>query len=145
MSVIYREWGVDKLTKLSVDSSDQFIDHSAQVLVLFDVLPTGYSNLYEDNLAHPLWVVAEEHLERMQLLRHTLDVIETVDANHKLHTLELLLQHGDALLHLLLLEPLRELLGVNANGERATCDDLALEFDTIRGSGKTPGIIGLAG
>lgn len=74
----------------------------------------------------------------MQLLGYTLDIVQPINTNHELDALELLLQHGDSLLDLLLLQPFFELLGVNANGEGTTGDDLALEFDTIRCCRKAP-------
>jgi hypothetical protein len=77
----------------------------------------------------------------MQLLGHTLDVVQTVHADHELDTLELLLEHGNTLLHLFLLESLLELLRVNANRERAAGDNLALEFNAIGSRCKSPILI----
>lgn len=91
------------LTELSIDPTNQFIYHSSQVLVLLDILSTRNSNLYQNNLSNPFWVVAEEYLERMKLLGYTLDVIKTVNTDHQLDALELLFEGGNALLDLLLL------------------------------------------
>jgi hypothetical protein len=126
------------LTELSIDPTNQFVDYGSQILVFFDILSTRYSNLHKNDLPNPFWVVTKEDFKSMQLLRYALDVIKTVDANHQLHTLELLLQHGNALLYLLLLQALFELLGIDTNGESPTSDYLALELNAIRRSGQTP-------
>lgn len=121
-----------------VDTADQFVNHGSQVLILFNILSTGYSHLYQDDLAHPLRVVAEEDLQRVQLLGHTLNVVQTVDTDHELDTLEFLFEHGNALLHLFLLEALLELLRVNANRESAAGDNLPLKFNAIGRRCKSP-------
>lgn len=79
------------LTELSIDPTHQFVHHSPQILVLLNILSTGNGNLYKYDLPNPFWVVTEEYLESVQLLGHALDVIKTVDADHQLHALELLL------------------------------------------------------
>lgn len=77
-------------------------------------------------------MVTEEDLQRVQLLRHALDVVKTVNADHELDALELLLEHSNTLLDLLLLQSFGELLGVDANRESTACDYLALELNSIR-------------
>ena len=89
--------------ELAVDASDKFVDDSAEVLVLLDILARGNGDLYEDNLANPLRVLGKEDLESVQLLGHTLDIIQTVDTDNELDALELLLERCDALLDLGLL------------------------------------------
>ena len=79
----------------------------------------------------------------MQFLGYTLDIIQSVNTNHELDALELLLQHGNSLLDLLLLQSFLELLGVDANGEGSTSNDLALEFDPIRCCRKAPVVASL--
>lgn len=121
-----------------VDATDQLVYHSPQVLILFDILSTWHSHLHQNDLTYPLWVITEEDLQRMELLGHALDVVQAVDTDHELDTLELLLKHSNTLLHLFLLESLLELLGVNANWERAAGNNLALEFNSIRRRCKSP-------
>lgn len=78
-------------------------------------------------------MVRQEDLERVQLLRDALDVVEPVDADHQLHAVELVLQAGDAALDLGALEALDELLGVDSNGEGAHGDGPVHEFDAAGG------------
>ena len=124
--------------ELAVDAPDKLVDDSAEVLVLFDVLARGHSDLHQDNLANPLRVLSKEDLESVQLLRYTLDVVQTVNTDNKLDTLELLLKSCDALLDLGLLQPLVELLGVDTDGEGTDGNDLALELNAIRSCRQTP-------
>ena len=80
----------------------------------------------------------EEDFERMQLLGHTLDVVQAVDTNNELDALELLLERSNSFLDLGFLEAFVELLRVNSDGEGTNRDDLALELDAIRRCCKTP-------
>jgi hypothetical protein len=127
--------------ELAVDASDELVDDSAEVLVLFDVLPRRDGDLDEDDLADPFGVLGEEDFEGVQLLGNALDVVETVDADNKLDALELLLKRRYPLLHLGLLEALVELLRVDPDGESADSNDLALEFDAIWRGRKSPNIV----
>lgn len=56
------------------------------------------------HLADPFRVLAQEQLERMQLLRHTLDVIQPIDAHNDLDAAEPVLELFDPLLHTILLQ-----------------------------------------
>lgn len=47
-------------------------------------------------LSDPFGMLRKEKLERVQLLRHTLDIVEAVNANDELHTSKSLLQLSDA-------------------------------------------------
>jgi hypothetical protein len=60
-------------------------------LILLHILPTRNSNLDQDYLSHPFWVITKEDLESVQFLRHTLDIIQPVNTHHKLDALEFLL------------------------------------------------------
>jgi phytoene dehydrogenase-like protein len=90
-------------TELAVDASNKFVDNSAEILVLLDILARGNGDLYEDNLANPLRVLGKEDLESVQLLGHTLDVVQAVDTDNELDALELLLERCDTFLDLGLL------------------------------------------
>lgn len=116
-----------------VDPPHQLVHHRPQVLVLLDVAAGGDRHLHEHDLAPPLRVLREEHLERVQLLRHALDVVQAVDAHDELDALEFAPQRGDALLDLGLLQALGELLRVDAYREGADGDELPLELDAVGG------------
>lgn len=58
------------------------------------------------HLADPLRVLGQEQLERMQLLRHALDVVQPVDAHDDLDAAEPVLELLDPLLNALLLQVL---------------------------------------
>lgn len=105
-------------------------------MVLLDVLSRRNSDLNQDNLANPFRVFCEEYFKRMKLLRDTLDIVETVNANDQFNALEFTLKRGNALLDLWFLEALFEFLGVNANWECANGDDLSLELDGVRSCGQ---------
>lgn len=124
--------------KLAVDPADKLVHYRPQILILLDILPARHSDLYQNDLANPLWVVTEEDLQRVQLLRHALDIVQAIDTNHKLDALELLLQHRNALLDLLLLQTLLELLRINTDRESTACNNLALELDSVGCRSKSP-------
>lgn len=133
-----------RLTELSVDSSDQLVDDSAEILVFFDVLSGRNGNLDQHNLTDPLRVLGQEDFEGVQLLGNTLDVVETVNTNDQLDALELALKSGNTLHDLGLLESFLELLGVDADGECANGDDLSLKLDRVRRGGKLTGNVSIA-
>lgn len=78
-------------------------------------------------------MLSKEDLEGVQLLRHSLDVIETVDTNNQLDALELACERGNTLLDILLLEALDELFGIDTNGEGTNSDKFAIIIDSVRG------------
>lgn len=51
---------------------------------------------YETYFADPLRMLRQEELERMHLLRDTLDVVQPINANDDLDALEPLLERGDS-------------------------------------------------
>ena len=120
------------LTKLAIDTADELVDDSAQILILLNVLTTRHGDLHKHHLANLVRVFVQKDLEGVQLLRHALDVVEPVHADDQLHALKLALELGNALLHLGLLQALVELLRVDADGKRADADHLALELDPVR-------------
>jgi hypothetical protein len=75
--------------ELAVDTADELVDDGAQVLVLFDVLAGGNSDLDEDDLADPFGVFGEEHFHGVELLRHALDVVQSVNADDEFDAFEL--------------------------------------------------------
>ena len=129
------------LTESSVDSTDEFVDHSPKILILLHVLSTGYRHLHEHNLADPLRMFRQENFKRMQLLWNTLDVIQTVDAHDDLDSLEFPFERRNALLDFWFLKTFDEFVWVDANGVGANCDDVALELDAVGRCRKTPGIV----
>ena len=86
-------------TETTIDSSDELIDHSAKILVFFDILTTGYCYLHEDNFSDPFWMFRQEYFECMELLRNSFDVIQSVNSDNQLDTFEFALQDGDAVLY----------------------------------------------
>lgn len=60
----------------------------------------------KDNLADPLWVLAEEELECVQFLWDTLDVVQSVDTNNDLDAVEAVLELLDTFLDVGLLQVL---------------------------------------
>ena len=135
------EW---TLTELAIYPTHELVHHCSQILVLLHILAARHSDLHKHHLANPFRMVTEKHLQRVQFLGHTLDVVEPVDTDHQLHALELLFQHGNPFLHLLLFQALLELLRINANREGAAGDDLALEFNAVWSRSKPPVFIPLA-
>ena len=126
VSPIHTWWeGYSKLTKLPVDTPNQLIDGPAKVLVFFDVLSRRDCDLDELDLANPLRVSLEEILHRVEFLRDTFDVVQTVDTDDELDALELLLKLLDTFLYLWPLQAVDELFRVNADGERTDRNDLA--------------------
>ena len=92
----------------------------------------------QDDLSDPFRVVTEEDFQCMQLLRNAFNIIQAVNADHKLHSLELLFKHRYPLLHLLFLKSLLELLRIDTYRKSATSDNLSLEFDPIWRCSQTP-------
>jgi hypothetical protein len=86
----------------AVDSAYELIDARAEVLVFLHVLSGGDGELDKDDLgvsstahavlvptgrtylANPLGVLREEDLERLKLLRNTLDVVKSVNTDDDL-------------------------------------------------------------
>jgi hypothetical protein len=84
---------------------------------------------------------SQEDLECVQLLRDTLDVVETVNTDDQLDALKLLLKSGDALLDLGFLETLVELLRVDTDRKCADSNDLSFVFDAVGRGGETPSLL----
>ena len=85
--------------KATVDTSDELIHRRAQVLVLLDILTRRHSKLDKDDPADPLWMLCEEKLECVELLRHALDIVESVNTNDDLDAVKALFERSDALLN----------------------------------------------
>lgn len=68
-------------TEATVDPTNELVDSRPQVLILFHILTRRNRELNEDDFADPFRVLGKENFERVQLLRYTLDVIESVDTN----------------------------------------------------------------
>lgn len=85
-------------------------------------------------------MLGEEDFKRVELLRHSFDIIEAVHAYDQLDTLKLALERGDALLDLWFLETLDELLGVDANREGSNRNEAAMVLYPVRRSGCRPAL-----
>ena len=79
-------------------------------------------------------MLSKEDLQGVQLLWYALDVIQTIDTDNKLNTLELLLQELDAVSRRRLLELLVELLWVDTDWERSNGDVFTLQLHSVRRS-----------
>ena len=83
----------------SIDTTDKLVDGCAQILVLFYVLSGGNRKLRKDDLPDPLWVLGEEELECVELLGNALDIVEAVNPNNDLDSVEAVLESCDTLLN----------------------------------------------
>lgn len=101
-------------TEPPIDSSNKLIHCRPKVLVFLHVLTRRHRKLNKHNLkagdqkllpdttltdfADPFWVLCKEQLHRMELLRNSLYVIETIHTNDDLHPTKSLLQLVNAVL-----------------------------------------------
>lgn len=83
----------------SIYTTDKLVDSCAQILVLLYILSGGNSKLHKDDLPDPLWVLGEEELECVELLGNALDIVEAVNADNNLDSVEALLEGCDTLLN----------------------------------------------
>lgn len=83
--------GEGRNTKFAIDTPDKLVHDLSKVLILLDVAATGNRNLNQHDFSDPLGVLVQKHLQGVELLRHSLDVIETVNANDELDALKLAL------------------------------------------------------
>ena len=93
-------------TEATVDAAYELVDGRAQVLVLLDVLTGRNGELNENDLPDPFGVLSEEDFESVELLRDTLDVVETVNADDDFAAFESLAKGGDTRSHRFTLEAL---------------------------------------
>ena len=119
------------LTKFSINSSDKFVDNSAEILVFLHVFSAGDGHLDQDDLTNPLWVLSQEDLQGVQLLRYTLDVIQTINSNDKLDTFKLLLEGVNSVNDLWLLQAFHKLIRVDSNRERGHRHVFSTILDSI--------------
>ena len=85
--------------KSSIYPSHQLIHARSQILVLFDVSTRGDGYLDKNDFSYHLGVRSQEGLESMKLLRDSFNVVESVDTDYNLDTLEPGTEFGDSLLH----------------------------------------------
>lgn len=78
----------------------------------------------------------------MKFLRDAFDIIEAVNTDHELHTLEFRLQMGNAVFDLGILQTLDELVGVNPDRIRTDRNRPSLEVDAIWRCDRAPVAIG---
>lgn len=76
-------------------------------------------------------MLSQEDFERVELLGDTLDVIQTVDTDDNLASLESLLQRLESVLHSVLTETLDELHGLDTDWVSTNLSVSAFEFDTV--------------
>jgi hypothetical protein len=89
-----------------INTTDELVDLCEQSPVLLQVLSRGHGELHKDNLSDPFWVLSEEELEGMELLRNALDRIKPIDADDDFHAVKALLKGSDTLLNGLFLQVL---------------------------------------
>lgn len=83
----------------SIDTTDKLVDSCAQILVLLYVLSGGNSKLSKDDLPNPLWVLGEEELECVELLGNALDIVEAINTDNDLDSVETVLEGCNTLLN----------------------------------------------
>jgi len=76
-------------------------------------------------------VLSQEHLERVQLLRDTLDVVQSVDTNDNFAPLETLLKRLESGLDRFAAETVDKLHGLDTDRVCADLSISALELDTV--------------
>ena len=101
----------------TIDAANELVDDRPQILVLFDILPRRYCQLCKNDFADPFGMLAKEELERMQLLRDTLDIVQSVHADDDLNISKPLLKLGDPFPDALLFQVLSH--NVNAKVQRS--------------------------
>ena len=116
----------------AVDPADDAVRRRAQLLVLGHVGARRHGDLQQADLADHLGVLLEQRLDREQLLRDALDVVEPVDAEQHLHPVELRLQLGDPRAHLWALDAALEALRVDADREGVDAHRVALDAAALR-------------
>ena len=83
----------------SIDTTDKLVNSCTQILVFLYVLSGRNSKLHKDDLPDPLWVLGEEELKCVELLGNALDIVEAVNADNNLDSVEALLEGCDTLLN----------------------------------------------
>lgn len=116
---------------LAIDLASNSTQLRLQLLILLDVLPAWHGYLDEHNFIAQFRVVVQKFIECLQLLRETLDMVESIDAHNDLDAFVLFFQGLDALLHLGFGEGIGELLRVDAHDELVCADESVLILDLI--------------
>ena len=88
------------------------------------------------HLSNPFRVLLQEQLERSQLLRYALDIIQPVNTDDQLDTAEPPLELLDSRLNLWFLDAIDELFGVDTNREGPDVAVFSIELNTVGHSGK---------
>lgn len=117
--------------EFAVDAADELVDHGAEILILFHVLARGDGDLDENDFADPFRVFGQEYFQGVQLLWHSLNVIQSVDTDNQLDTFEFAVQCRDTFLHRRFLEPFDKFVRVDAYGERTNGDEASVPVDAI--------------
>ena len=117
--------------EFTIDPTDKFIDHGAEILIFLNILSTRYSNLDEDYLSDPFRMIGEEYFKGVQFLGDTFDVIQSVDTHDEFDASKLLLEYSNTFLYFWEFESVDKLLGVNSNGKGGYSDELPPKFDSV--------------
>lgn len=123
--------------KAPVNPPDQLVHGAPQILILLDILSRRYSKLHKHDFPDPFRMLRQEDFERMHLLRHALDVVETINADDDFAPLEALFELGNSGLDSCFLDTVDELLGVNSDRESPDVRIPAVHLDTVRHRGET--------
>lgn len=89
---------------LSVDLPGYSTQFCLEILIFLYVLAAWDGDLNENNLVLQLWVVIEENVESLELLREAFDVVQSVDADNYLDTFVVFFQASNTLLDIRLLQ-----------------------------------------
>ena len=111
--------------------SDKLIDVSSQYFVFFNGFPGRNGDLQQFDFANHFWMLLEEVLERMQLVRHAFDVVETVTADDKLDVSKLLTKVVHSVLGCIGLESVDKFVRIYTYGKSSRSDLATFEVDSI--------------
>ena len=85
----------------AVDSPNKFVHLRGESLVLRNVAASRHGDLDENHLIRPIRILTQKFLKRQQLVRDTLDHVETVDTEHDFATSEAFAELVNVHLHLI--------------------------------------------
>jgi hypothetical protein len=118
-------------SELTVDLSDQLFRQAPQVLVLLHVLSRRNGKLEEDDLSDPLGVLVQETLDGVKFLRDSLDVIQSIDSDDDLDTLETFLQLSQPFGNDRLFQSVDKLHGLDSDRESTDVGVSSFEPETV--------------
>lgn len=116
----------------TIDPTDEFIHASSQILILLHILSGRNRQLDQHNFADPLGVLGKESLERLEFLRDTLDIVQTVNTDDDLDAIKPRFQRTEAFDNGFFLKTFDELVRVDTNGVGADLAISPVKFNTVR-------------